>query len=161
MATVFALAFYAQFSVATLSELWAVFQLGASIALAIIWKEQAQFAWWNLAIIAGGLATAYRRSWTLAPIWTLGCFWLPFWLWYSLEAPPEAIFAAISAAFLMFFAWALWRTPDRAPGLGLIAANAAIYYAASYTLLNPAHHQYMGLLAAVDRRSPFTARPQL
>ena len=33
-------------------------------------------------------------------------------------------------------------------GLALIAANAALYFAASYTLLNPAHHQYMGLLAA-------------
>ena len=144
VATVFAFAFYGQFSTATLSELWALFQLGASIALALIWRDQAHFVWWNLAIVAGGLATAYRRTWAVAPIWTLGCFWLPFWLWYS----PEAAFAAISAAFLLFFAWALWRTPDQTPGLGLIAANAAIYYAASYTLLNPAHHQYMGLLAA-------------
>ena len=59
----------------------------------------------------------------------------------------DAPFAALSAAFLLFFAWALWRTPDRASGLGLIAANAAIYYSASYMLLNPEHHQYMGLLA--------------
>ena len=144
VATVFAFAFYGQFSFATLSELWAVFQLGASIALALIWRDQAHFAWWNLPIAAGGLATAYRRSWAVAPIWTLGCFWLPFWLWYSLDAP----FAAISAVFLIFFAWALWRAPAQVPGLGLIAANAAIYYAASYALLNPAHHQYMGLLAA-------------
>jgi len=144
VATVFAFAFYAQFSEATLSELWAVFQLGACIALALIWKEQAHFLWWNLAMVAGGLVTAHRRAWASAPIWTLGCFWLPFWQWYS----PDSPFAAISAAFLMFFAWALWRAPDRTPGLGLIAANAAIYYAASYTLLNPAHHAYMGLLAA-------------
>jgi hypothetical protein len=143
VATVFAFAFYAQFSVATLTELWAVFRLGASIALALIWRDQAHFLWWNLPIAAGGLATAHRRSW-VTPLWTLGCFWLPFWLWYS----PDASFAAISAAFLMFFAWALWRTPEQAPGLGLIAANAGIYYAASYSLLNPAHHQYMGLLAA-------------
>ena len=40
VATVFAFAFYAQFSVATLSELWAVFQLGASIALALVWRDQ-------------------------------------------------------------------------------------------------------------------------
>jgi len=144
VATVFAVAFYAQFSIATLAELWAVFQLGTSVTLALIWRDQAHFVWWNLAMIAGGLATAYRRSWTVAPIWTLGCFWLPFWLWYS----PDASFAAISATFLIFFAWTLWRTPDRAPGLGLIAANAAIYYADSYTLLNSEHHQYMGLLAA-------------
>jgi len=143
VATVFAFAFYAQFSIATLAELWAVFRLGASIALALIWRDQAHFLWWNLPIAAGGLAAAYRRSW-VAPLWTLGCFWLPFWLWYS----PDASFAAISAAFLMFFAWKLWRAPDGAPGLGLIAANAGIYYAASYSLLNAGHHQYMGLLAA-------------
>jgi len=143
-ATVFALVFYAQFSIATMSELWAVFQLGASMALAIIWTEQAHFVWWNLLLVGAGLATAYRRSWAEAPLWILGCFWLPFWLWYT----PDASFAAVSAAFLIFFAWALWRAPYRAYGLALIAANAAIYYAASYTLLNPAHHQYMGLLAA-------------
>lgn len=144
VATVFAFAFYGQFSVATLSGLWASYQLAASIALALIWRDQAHFVSWNLGLAAAGLATAYRRSWAAAPLWTLGCFWLPFWLWYS----PDAAFATISAAFLIFFAWALWRAPDRAPGLGLIAANAALYYAASYTLLNPAHHQYMGLLAA-------------
>jgi uncharacterized membrane protein len=145
VATVFALGFYAQFSIATLSELWAVFQLAASIGLALIWREPAHFAWWNLLLVAGGLSNAYVRTWTLAPIWTLGCFWLPFWIWYSADAP----FAAISASFLIFFAWALWRVPDRLPGPGLIAANAALYYAASYTLLNPAHHPYMGPLAAM------------
>ena len=144
VATVFAFAFYGQFSIATLSELWAVFQLGAAIALALIWRDQARFIWWNLPIAVGGLATAYRRSWTVAPIWALGCFWLPLWAWYS----PDAPFAPISAAFLLFFAWALWRVQDRAPGLALIAANAALYYAASYSLLNLAHHEYMGLLAA-------------
>ena len=144
VATVFAFAFYAQFSLATVSELWAVFQLAASIALALIWQDQAHFAWWNLAIVGGGLAITYRRSWALAPLCILGCFWLPIRFWYS----PDVPFAAISVAFLIFFGWALWRGPQRVAGLGLIAANAAIYYAASYTLLNPAHHEYMGLLAA-------------
>jgi uncharacterized membrane protein len=148
VATVFAFAFYAQFSVATLSGLWAVFQLGASIALALIWRDHSHFVWWNVTLVAAGLATAFKRSWGAAPIWALGCFWLPFWLWYSPDASSAPIFAAISVAFLIFFGWSLWRGPERAPGFGLIAANAAIYYAASYTLLNPAHHQYMGLLAA-------------
>ncbi len=140
VATVFAFAFYAEFSVATLAELWAVFQLAANIALALIWREHAHFVWWGLPLIACGLL----RPWAPAPIWTLLSFWIPFWIWYS----PDAPFAAISAAFLIFFAWTLWRMPHRAPGLALIAANAGIYYAASYSLLNPAHHQYMGLLAA-------------
>jgi uncharacterized membrane protein len=45
------------------------------------------------------------------------------------------------------FAWAFWRVPARILELAAIAANAAVYYAAACALLNPAHHQYMGLLA--------------
>jgi uncharacterized membrane protein len=77
VATVFAFAFYAQFSVATLSELWAAFRLLASIALAVIWKDHSHFAWWNLFLVIGGLLHVGRR----APLWTLLCFWLPFWIW--------------------------------------------------------------------------------
>ena len=144
VATVFAFAFYAQFSVATMAGLWAVFQLGASIALALIWQDQAHFAWWNLAIVGAGLASTYRRSWALAPLWIFGCFWLSIRFWYS----PDVPFAAISAAFLIFFAWALWRASENPLDLMIIGANAALYYVTSYALLNPAHHQYMGLLAA-------------
>ena len=144
VATVFAMAYYAQFSIATVGELWAVSQLGASLALALAWREHGQFAWWNLVLVAGGLAVAARRSWIAAPIWTLGCYWIPLWLWYS----PDAPFPAISAAFLIFFAWILWRPTEGVAGLGVIGANAALYYAASYSLLNPAYHRYMGLLAA-------------
>jgi len=144
VATVFAFAFYAQFSIAALSELWAIFQLGASAALALAWRDEAHFAWWNLALVAAGLAVAQRRARALGPAWVLACYWLPIWAWYS----PDTSFAAISIAFLMFFAWALWRVPAPLPGLGVIAANAALYYAVSYSLLNAAHHEYMGLLAA-------------
>jgi uncharacterized membrane protein len=143
-ATIFALAYYAQFSVATVAELWAIAQLGASVALAVAWLEGAQFAWWNLLLIAGGLSCAVRRAWSAAPLWTLACYWLPVWLWYS----PDAPFAALSLAFAMFFAWAFWRAPTVTEGLAQIAINAAIYYAASYRLLDGSYHQYMGLLAA-------------
>jgi len=144
VATVFAFAFYAQFSFSQLSGLWAMFQLGASLALGVIWRDQAAFAWWNLLIAAGGLASAFARAWTYAPVWSLAAYWLPIWIWYS----PDASFAAISAVFLLFFGWEIWRSDGTGSGLGLIAANAAVYYAASYSLLNPAHHAYMGLLAA-------------
>jgi uncharacterized membrane protein len=148
VATVFAFAFYAQFSLATLSELWAVFQLGAGLALALIWPDQSRFVWWNLLLVPGGLAHALtgeqRRPWSGAAIWTLGCYWLPFWIWYS----PHAPFGALTVAFLLLFEFPLWRVPERALGLAAIGANAALYYAASYSLLNSTHHQYMGLLAA-------------
>ena len=140
VATVFAFAFYAQFSVAKSPQLWAVFQLAASIALAVIWKDNSRFVWWNLPLAAAGLL----RTEMLAPLVTLACFWLPYRFWYSTDAP----FAALSTSFLLFFGWALWRIPKDFPGLGVVAANAAFYFVASYTLLNPEHHQYMGLLAA-------------
>ncbi|HEY2845500.1 MAG TPA: DUF2339 domain-containing protein, partial [Bryobacteraceae bacterium] len=41
-----------------------------------------------------------------------------------------------------------WRKADEPAGLALIAANAVVYFAASYRLIDAAHHQYMGLLAA-------------
>ena len=143
VATVFAIAYYAQFSAATLAELWALFQLSACIALALIWRDHSQFAWWNLLLVIGGLATAYSRRWTVAPLWTLASYWLPFWLWYHADAP----FAAISAAFIIFLAWAFWRAPIQSAGLAMIAGNAALYYAASYTLLDATQHRFMGLLA--------------
>ncbi|HEY2844998.1 MAG TPA: DUF2339 domain-containing protein, partial [Bryobacteraceae bacterium] len=139
-ATAFAIAFYAQFSVATLPTLWAAFRLVAPIALALIWKEHSYFVWWNLLIVVSGLLHVRKR----APLWTLLCFWLPFWLWYS----PDAPFAALSAGFAIFFVFAAWRKADEPAGLALIAANAVVYFAASYRLIDAAHHQYMGLLAA-------------
>jgi hypothetical protein len=143
VATVYAVAYYVQFSVATQPELLAIFQFGASIALGLIWQEHAQFLWWNLVLAAGGLAVGIRRSWAVAPLWALLCYFLPFWLWYS----PDASFAAISAAFVIFFAWTFWRAPAQYPGLALVAANAALYYSASYRLVDATQHQYMGLLA--------------
>jgi uncharacterized membrane protein len=144
VATVFAFAFYAQFSVAKFPQLWAAFQLSTSIALAVIWKDNSQFVWWNLPLVGVGLL----RTEVLAPLLTLACFWLPYRFWYSMDAPVTASFGALSAAFLLFLGWALWRKPKEFPGLGVVAANGAFYFVASYTLLNAAHHQYMGLLAA-------------
>ena len=113
VATVFAFAFYAQFSVATLSELWAVFRL---TRVALLWRSSGK----TTATLSGGIfSSSLADSCTLpeiwsAPLWTLVCFWLPFWIWYS----PDAPFAALSAAFLIFFAWALWRRADEPAGLG-------------------------------------------
>ena len=73
----------------------------------MIWEDHSHFAWWNLALVVGGLLRDGE-----APLWTLVCFWLPFWIWYSADAP----FAALSAAFAIFFAWATWRMPDEPQG---------------------------------------------
>ena len=140
VATVFAFAFYAQFSVARLAHLWAVFQLAASVAVALIWRDSSRFVWWNLPLAAAGLL----RTEMPAPILALVCFWLPYQFLHSVDAS----FPALWAAFVLFFAWALWRKPRELPGLGVVPTNAVFYFVAAYTLLNAAHHQYMGLLAA-------------
>ena len=121
------------------------FNSAASIALALIWRDQATFVWWNLAMVAAGLATAYRRSLGRGAALDAGMFLAPVlalvqsrcFVRGDLRGVPDLLCLGLLA-----------RRRTVLAGLGLIAANAAIYYAASYTLLNPAHHQYMGLLAA-------------
>jgi len=96
------------------------------------------------------------RLWRLASSWTLVWFWIPFWFWRTQPLPSEnrgMVFLWLTAAFLLFFAWLPWWTlvrdrPERSSDLATAAANALAYFAASYWLLNPIRHEYMGLLAA-------------
>ncbi len=145
VATVFAFAFYAQFSVAGFPYLWAVFQLTTSIALAVIWKDHSQFVWWNLPLVAVGLL----RTEMPAALLALACFWLPYRFWYGMDAP----FAALSAAFLLFLGWSFWRKPKEFPGLGVVAGNAAFYFVAAYTLLNAGASPVHGPAGRGRRRS--------
>jgi uncharacterized membrane protein len=55
---------------------------------------------------------------------------------------------------VLFLAWTVgWiligKHPAHPGSLLVLAANPAAYFAASYFLLNPAHHQWMGLFAAL------------
>ncbi len=155
VATFFAVAFYAQFAVAQ-RAVWLAAQFLAPLAVLSIWTAGARFLSWEFIFAAGGLVVAQARNWEEAPTWTLVCYWLPFGLWIAgNNASSDAIsmFEMLSMAFILFFLWLPWRAtrstnPPRAADLSVMAGNAAAYFAASYWLLNPGYHQYMGLLAA-------------
>jgi uncharacterized membrane protein len=159
VATVFALAFYAQFAAAQMRLVWWLAQFLAPLTLAGIWESPRQFLPFELLFAAGGLVVGEWRKWPEASSWSLFCFWLPMWAWIGVgvirtPADPGDTAAYLAAAFVLFLAWTVgWifigKRPAHAGSLIVLAANPAAYFGVSYLLLNPAHHQWMGLFAAL------------
>ncbi|MGH9593531.1 MAG: DUF2339 domain-containing protein [Bryobacteraceae bacterium] len=155
VALFFAVAFYAQFTVAQ-RAVWFAAQFLAPIAAFSIWTDNARFLPWEFLFATGGLVAAQVRNWEGAPVWTLVCYWLPFGFWIvsgNHSSDPVRMFEMLSMASALFLLWLPWRAtrstdPPRATDLSVMAGSAAAYFAASYWLLNPDYHQYMGLLAA-------------
>jgi hypothetical protein len=152
VATVFALAFYAQFCFARLRLLWAIGQLAAPVAILIIWNNPDRFLPLLLVYALAGLIVAEIRRTPEAPAWTLTCFWGVYAL--ASKTDPELQFAYISAAAALFFFWIIWwsvirKRALRNTDLMVLAVNAAAYFGASYHLLNPNYHAYMGLFAVL------------
>ena len=150
-ATAFAIAFYVQFCFARSRLLFAVAQFLAPLAILNLWNAPERFLPLLLVYAVGGLIVAELRRWSEAPAWTLTCYWGLYFL--STKANPELSFVYITAAFALFFFWSLWWTSIRKrtlrhSDLFVLAANSAAYLGASYYLLNPNYHAYMGLLAA-------------
>jgi hypothetical protein len=153
VATLFALAFYAQFSVTRELAVWTAVQILAPLAMGLV-REPAGLPW-GLAFVAGGLAVADVRRWKIAPLWTLAGFLVPACFWLATSqglGDPNVAAIGLSAGFVLFFLWApfwlLVRARElRTLDLWLIVANAAAYFALAYHELNPSYHAYMGLLA--------------
>lgn len=157
VATVFAIAFYVQFCLAGSRFLWIAAQLLSSFAILNIWNTPEQFLPLLLLFAAGGLVVAEIRRWPEAPSWSLASFWFVYFCWSAViertGAKPELRFAWLTGAFLLFFLWIVWwsviRKRDlRKTDLVVLAGNAAAYFGASYYLLNPDYHAYMGIFAA-------------
>ena len=154
VATVFAIAFYAQFSFGDARTVWPAAQILAPLGAAAIWHGDPGFLPLGLLFAAAGLATAELREWPEAPEWTLASYWVPLWMWSATDgSAPLPKFAWISAAFAVFFLWAPWwaRIRSRAlrlPDLFVLVAGPAAYFATSYRLFDSDYHAYMGLLAA-------------
>jgi uncharacterized membrane protein len=151
VATVFAVAFYAQFCFADAHLLWAVAQLAGPLAILNIWSTPHEFLSLMLVYAVGGLIVAEIRRWAEAPPWTLVCYWGIYF--FSAKSDPELRFLYITGAFVLFFFWIIWwaviqKRALRNTDLLVMAANAAAYFGASYYLLNPSYHAYMGLFAA-------------
>jgi len=144
-ATLFAVAFYAQFALAGMRAVWWFGQLLAPLAAAAVWDRNPGYLPLALLFAGAGLAVADFRGWPEAPAWSLLCYWLPLWQW-------KEGFPWISAAFLLFFAWAPWRgrvrqRAIRVADLLVIVAGPLAYFAVAYFWLNPQYHAYMGLFA--------------
>jgi uncharacterized membrane protein len=156
VATVFALAFYAQFCFARARLLWSVAQILGPIAILNIWNQPEQFLPFLLLYAAGGLVVAEIRRWAEAPAWTLSCYWGAYFFWTAAvqrTGNVELRFAYVTAAFALFFLWIVWwaviqKRALRNTDLLVMAVNAALYFGASYYLLNPSYHAYMGIFAA-------------
>jgi hypothetical protein len=157
VATVFALAFYAQFVATGMGFAWWAMQFLAPLALAILWDRQARYLPYEVLLVAAGLVVAEWKKWALAPAWTLASFWIPYFIWINANGAEGVrgwTFAWLCGAFFLFFLWTPWWTiwHPRRPRIGDLttaAGNAVLYFTASYLLLNPVRHPYMGLLALV------------
>jgi uncharacterized membrane protein len=136
--------FYAAFLVAY----FAVFALSTQAAIFIAAQAVAGIAMVELhglasagLLAAAGLAVADRRRW---PIAASGAF-IGFWLAY-LERSADSL-GVLTAVFLLFLAWPLWRVLGRGAALGivdlvLLPLNAGLYFAASY---RDVHAPWIGL----------------
>ncbi len=155
--TVFAVAFYAQFCFARARALWIAAQLLGPLAILNIWNHTDRFLPLLFLFAVGGLVIAEVRRWPEAPSWTLTCYWAIYFCWSGfverIGDQTELRFAYLTAAFALFFLWIVWwsvlrKRELRTTDLLVMVANAAAYFGASYYLLNPNYHAYMGLFAA-------------
>jgi hypothetical protein len=151
---VFALLFYALFSIADHPAVLIAVQVLATAALAAVWKSNAvPYLAASTAVAAAGLVIAdIRKRAALAPV-ALGAFWALYASWYS-SFPGElalgTTLAFLTMAFLLFFVWPPWRMQSRnselqAPELLVLSLNAVAYYGAVYKLLAVDYHAYLGL----------------
>lgn len=152
VAAIFAFAFYAQFCFAQARPLWSVAQLFGSLAILEIWNTPERFLPFLLLFAIGGLIVAEVRRWPESPSWSLTCFWGVYFM-EGARVNPELRFLYLTGAFALFFFWVIWWTVIRKRALRntdllVLGTNAGVYFGASYYLLNPAYHAYMGLFAA-------------
>ena len=107
------------------------------------------------AVDAGALVLVLLRSWhALGTLALLGSHGL-FWGWYDVHFHPEKLAAALGfqlGIFLLFLAYSaathlVRRRRATAEDLVRLVLNAALFFAALYTLLDPDYHVWMGSLS--------------
>jgi uncharacterized membrane protein len=152
-ALVFALIFYGLFATRNNRWLVAPAQLIAMIELAMWTCPNEPLRFLPIAAVLAGaaLAIAHFREWRETPLAAFFAFWMVY-----TPAQPELskhisaglFFVLLTVVFGVFAAWLPWRVAKReaASSLDLLVTvlNAAFYFMASYDLLEPAHHGYIG-----------------
>jgi uncharacterized membrane protein len=139
--TIFALALYGTFAAGRIPAVLLVAQVLAGITAAnTAGPSMWAFAPLLILAIAGLILANLRDLEWLAPA-ALAGFWMGYADWGH-HGPEWAELACVTAGFVLFLAWPVYRAcrrglPLRFPDLLLLAANAALYFAAGYELLRP------------------------
>ena len=155
-ATVGALLFFAIFTFSQWTPLLAISQVSVMLALGSIWTQTVPaFVLLELLTAAAGLVLAYTRRYAILVTVTFASFWGAYGIWFDsqhLAFDRVPMFLGLTAIFLLFFGWNVWwclirREVTRAQDLLLLALNGAVYFGASYHLLQKDYNAWMGLLA--------------
>jgi uncharacterized membrane protein len=152
--TVFVLAYWGLFAVSPQWAVSLVAQFLGGVALALIWAPGPGGLSLALALAAGGLAVADRRGWSTAVNASFAGFWLAYAAWsgQTPNRPVASTLALLTASFLLFLGWPVWRALGRRVELRfhdllLVALNAAFYFGACYFLLETGYGSFEGLFA--------------
>ncbi len=153
--TVYPLLWYALYSAFSLPPLGNFAQVLATAAMAAAWeKDPGPYLTITLLLAAAGLFFAARSGSAVRVTLTFGSFWGFYGLWASefSTRPIGPMFAGMTCAFALFLGWVIWwsawqRKQPRPADLLVLGGNGAIYFGASYALLNPDYHAWMGLFA--------------
>ena len=156
VAALFALLYYGMFAISESPLIFYASQALVAIAMPVIWREQvAPYALWSLMLVAGGLWISDWRGRAAGISVTFGAFWVAYAEWTSDLRTPQPVgpvFLFLTAAFLIFVCWVPWRVLFRGAVLNrndalLLALNGAVYFGASYNLLQKDYHDWLGLFA--------------
>jgi uncharacterized membrane protein len=155
VATSFALAYYALFAAAPSPWLLPASQLLAGLALVTLWAPpHVTYLPLALALSAAGLAIGEYRRRPKSPLMPFAGFWFFYASWHlawSQSRPVGQVLLFLTGAFLLFLSrlpWQMWigRVVNQG-SLVLLAVNAAVYFTAGYSLLEPEYSDYRGRFA--------------
>jgi len=129
-----------------------VAQVWAGIALVAVWSPAAGVLALILALAVAGLAVAEWRNWAAGVSASFVGFWIAYGFWYRISPTPLAPpFLVLTGGFLVFLGWPAWRVwrgwTLRLQELLVMALNAAFYFGAGYSLLEPHYRGFEGLFA--------------
>lgn len=156
VAELFAFVYYGLFAVSQASPIFYLSQILVALAMPTIWDRMvAPYALSSLLLAIAGLAIADWRKRAAGIGVTFGPFWIAYAAWASnrgASQPVGPVFLFLTAAFLMFLCWVPWRILYRGATLNrqdalLLALNGAVYFGASYNLLQKDYHAWLGLFA--------------
>jgi hypothetical protein len=156
VAAVFVFVYYALFAISDINIIFLIVQALAMIDLPQLWERMAgRYSASALVLTAAGLAITDWRKRAYGASVTFAAFWFVYGVWisdYRPYQPVEAVFLFLTAAFAMFLCWIPWRILRRGAELTrqdalLLALNGALYFGASYDLLQKDYNAYLGLFA--------------